>query len=59
MFFQKLKTPGIAHVSYVLGEKEAAIVVDPRRDVEAYLRLAHEHSLQIQFILETHRQEDS
>ena len=58
MFFQKLKTPGIAHVSYVLGEKEAAIVVDPRRDVDAYLRLAHENSLQIQFILETHRQED-
>ena len=58
MFFQKLKTPGIAHVSYVLGEKEAAIVVDPRRDVDAYLRLAHENSLQIRFILETHRQED-
>lgn len=58
MFFKKLKTPGLAHVAYLFGEKEAAVVVDPRRDVDEYLRAAREESLQIKFILETHRQED-
>lgn len=58
MFFQKLKTPGIAHVAYIFGEKEEAVVVDPRRDVDEYLRAARDNSLQIKFILETHRQED-
>ncbi len=58
MFFQKFKTPGIAHVAYMFGEKDEVVVVDPRRDVEAYLRAARENSLQIKFIVETHRQED-
>ena len=58
MFFQKFKTPGIAHVAYIFGEKEEAVVVDPRRDVDEYLRAARDDSLQLKFILETHRQED-
>lgn len=58
MFFQKFKTPGIAHVAYMFGEKDEVVVVDPRRDVDAYLRAARENSLQIKFIIETHRQED-
>ena len=58
MIFERVKTPGLAHVAYVLGEPEAGIVVDPRRDVEPYLRLARENDLTIKFILETHRQED-
>ncbi len=58
MFFQRIKTPGIAHVAYLLGDKAAAIVVDPRRDVDAYLKLARENDLTIKYILETHRQED-
>lgn len=35
-----------------------AIVVDPRRDVAEYLRLARENGLSIAYVLETHRQED-
>lgn len=58
MFFEKFKTPGIAHVAYMVGDEEEVVVVDPRRDIEAYLRAAREHSLQIKLILETHRQED-
>lgn len=58
MFFQRVKTPGIAHVAYVLGEDGGAVVVDPRRDVDEYLRLARENNLTIKYVLETHRQED-
>lgn len=59
MFFQRLKTPGLGHNSYVLdcGDGQA-VVIDPRRDVDDYLRLARENGLSIVYVLETHRQED-
>jgi hypothetical protein len=47
MFFQRIKTPGIAHSAYILGEGGEAVVVDPRRDVDDYLRLARENKLTI------------
>jgi hydroxyacylglutathione hydrolase len=58
MFFQRSKTPGIAHVAYIVGAKGEAAVVDPRRDVEDYLRMARENDLTITHVFETHRQED-
>lgn len=59
MFFQRLKTPGLGHNSYLLACGDGlAVVVDPRRDVDAYLRLARENDLTIVYVLETHRQED-
>jgi hydroxyacylglutathione hydrolase len=58
MFFQRVKTPGIAHLAYVVGAKGEAAVIDPRRDVEDYLRIARENDLTITYVFETHRQED-
>lgn len=59
MFFQRLKTPGLGHNSYLLGCGQGlAVVIDPRRDIEEYLRLARANELSIAYILETHRQED-
>ncbi len=59
MFFHRLKTPGLGQNSYVLGCGEGlAVVIDPRRDVSEYLRLARENDLSIAYVLETHRQED-
>ena len=58
MFFQRIKTPGIAHAAYLIGNKGEAVVVDPRRDIDEYLHVAREHNLSITHVLETHRQED-
>ena len=59
MFFQRLKTPGLGHNSSVLACGDGlAVVIDPRRDVYDYLRLARETDLSIAYVLETHRQED-
>lgn len=58
MFIQRIKTPGIAHVAYVLGSDGEAAVVDPRRDIDDYLRVARENDLSIAYVIETHRQED-
>ena len=59
MLFRRLKTPSLAHHSYVLecGGGQA-VVVDPRRDVAEYIDLARAHDLSISHILATHRQED-
>ena len=59
MLFRRLKTPGLAHHSYLLacGGGEA-VVVDPRRDVVEYLEIARLHGLRIACVLETHRHED-
>lgn len=58
MFFQKIKTPGIAHVAYLIGDKGEAAVIDPRRDIDEYLKIARDNKLSIKYIFETHRQED-
>ncbi|MDO9016384.1 MAG: rhodanese-like domain-containing protein [Deltaproteobacteria bacterium] len=58
MLFCKVKTPGLAHVAYVLGRKGEAIVVDPRRDTDEYVALARAEGLRVRYVLETHRQED-
>lgn len=59
MFFQRVKTKGLGHNAYVLGcGGGLAVVVDPRRDVDEYVRIARENKLQIAYVLETHRQED-
>jgi len=58
MFFQRIKTPGIAHNAYLIGSEGIGIVIDPRRDVDEYLEIAGKNKLQIKYVLETHRQED-
>jgi hydroxyacylglutathione hydrolase len=58
MFIERVHSPGLAHISYFVGGREKAAVVDPRRDVEIYLDLAREHGLRITHIFETHRNED-
>ena len=58
MIFERIKTPGIAHVSYLIGNKGEAAVVDPRRDIDEYLTLARKHKVTIKYTIETHRQED-
>lgn len=58
MIFRMIKSEGIAHHSYFLGDGGKAAVIDPRRDVEIYQDLAQENDLQIEYIFETHRNED-
>ncbi|WP_163783146.1 MBL fold metallo-hydrolase [Myxococcus vastator] len=58
MYFQAIKTAGLAHVSYVLGSQGEALVVDPRRDVGVYLDVLRSQGLRLRYVLQTHRQED-
>jgi hydroxyacylglutathione hydrolase len=58
MLLEKIKTPGLSHLSYLVGSKGQAAVVDPRRDCEIYLDKARAAGLEITHIFETHRNED-
>ncbi|AEI67109.1 MBL fold metallo-hydrolase [Corallococcus macrosporus] len=58
MYFQAIKTPGLAHVAYVLGSEGEALVVDPGRDVGVYLDVLRSQRLRLRYVLQTHRQED-
>jgi hydroxyacylglutathione hydrolase len=58
MIFETLKSAGIAHKSYFIGSKGSAAVIDPRRDCDVYLEIAERNNLKIEYIFETHRNED-
>jgi hydroxyacylglutathione hydrolase len=58
MFLEKIKSPGIAHLSYILGDGDEAVVIDPRRDSDIYCDIASREGVNIRYIFETHRNED-
>ncbi len=54
--FERVEAGGLSHYSYFVGDVLSgdAAVIDPRRDVDAYLDLAAEHRLTIRHAIETH-----
>ena len=58
MFFKVVKSPGIAHLSYILRDAGKAAVIDPRRDTDTYLSIAAREGARITQVFETHRHED-
>ncbi len=58
MLFERIKSEGLAHYSYIIGDQNEAVVIDPRRDVQKYIDLASQSGMNIKTVLETHRNED-
>ena len=58
MLFERMESKGLAHYSYLIGDQREAMVIDPRRDCEAYVERAHGEGMRIKHVLETHRHED-
>jgi len=58
MFLEKVKSEGLSHMSYIIGDSGTVAVIDPRRDCQVYLDLAYQNGAQIKYIFETHRNED-
>lgn len=58
MFFEKIKSPGLAQLSYIIGDGQQAAVIDPRLDCEVYRQIADREGARITHIFETHRNED-
>lgn len=58
MFLKRVRSEGLAHISYFLESEGEAAVIDPRRDVDEYLMLVKERGARVRLVLETHRNED-
>ena len=58
MYFEQFFLGCLAHASYLLASEGEAVVVDPQRDVELYLKAAAEHEVEIRHIFETHLHAD-
>jgi hydroxyacylglutathione hydrolase len=58
MLFRRFVSEGLAHYSYLIGDRDRAVVIDPRRDCDVYIEAAVAEGLAITHILETHRNED-
>jgi hydroxyacylglutathione hydrolase len=54
MRIETFEAKGLAHYSYILSSEGKAAVVDPRRDVDEYLRYLERRGLRLEAILETH-----
>lgn len=56
LVFEQFHTPGIAQLSYLIGDDSTGIaaMIDPRPDVECYLDKAREYRVGITHIFETH-----
>jgi hydroxyacylglutathione hydrolase len=58
MFFEQFYLGCLAHASYMLASEGEAVVVDPQRDVDIYLKAAEEQQVKIRHIFETHLHAD-
>lgn len=58
MYFEQFYLGCLAHASYMLASQGEAVVVDPQRDVELYLKAADDHGVTIRHIFESHLHAD-
>lgn len=58
MYFEQFYLGCLAHASYILASEGEAIVVDPQRDVEIYLKTAESNQVVIRHVFETHLHAD-
>ena len=58
MYFEQFYLGCLAHASYMLASEGEAVVVDPQRDVELYLKAAADHGVAIRHVFETHLHAD-
>ncbi|HZC24279.1 MAG TPA: MBL fold metallo-hydrolase, partial [Candidatus Binatia bacterium] len=58
MYFEQFYLGCLAHASYMVASEGEAVVVDPQRDVELYLKAAADHGVTIRHVFETHLHAD-
>jgi glyoxylase-like metal-dependent hydrolase (beta-lactamase superfamily II)/rhodanese-related sulfurtransferase len=53
-----IRTPSLGDATYVVVIDDAAIVVDPQRDIDRFLEVIEERGLSVSHVLETHMHND-
>jgi glyoxylase-like metal-dependent hydrolase (beta-lactamase superfamily II) len=54
MFIKQLYTGCLSEAAYYIESNGEAAVIDPLRDIDAYLELANQRKTRIKYIFETH-----
>lgn len=54
MFIQQLYTGCLSEAAYYIENEGEVAIIDPLRDIEAYLQMAQERNAKIKYIFETH-----
>lgn len=54
MIVEQLYTNCLSEAAYFIADNGEAAVVDPLRDIDAYLKLAEDNNVKIKYIFETH-----
>lgn len=54
MYLQQLYTGCLSEAAYFVESNGEAVIIDPLRDTDEYLKLAKEHNAEIKYIFETH-----
>ncbi|MEP6584269.1 MAG: rhodanese-like domain-containing protein [Ginsengibacter sp.] len=54
MYLEQLYTGCLSEAAYFVESEGEAIIIDPLRDTDEYLKLAKQHNAKIKYILETH-----
>jgi hydroxyacylglutathione hydrolase len=54
MFIEQLYTGCLSEAAYYIESGDEAAIIDPLRDIDAYLQLAKERKTKIRYIFETH-----
>lgn len=60
MLFEQFYLQSLGHASYLVGDTKTgrALVFDPRRDVDTYVRTAREKGLRIGYVADSHGHND-
>jgi glyoxylase-like metal-dependent hydrolase (beta-lactamase superfamily II) len=58
MFFRQVLHRDLGCASYVVADGSEAVVIDPKWEIDEYLRLADENGFEIRHVLETHNHAD-
>ena len=61
LLFEPIYTEGLAQISYLVGDtkKGIASVIDPRRDIGVYTKLARSKGVHSAYAIEKHRRRDT
>src|SRR5258708_30961413 len=54
MILERFEVAGLAHYSYAVGSDGVIAIIDPKRDVDTYIRFADTKGVRIAYVLETH-----
>jgi len=58
MILEKFIESNLGQVSYIIADKNEAVIIDPRRDIDGYIEFLTRNNLNLKYIINTHTHAD-